>query len=865
MQFMKDTDKRQTHLSFNKGKYNVPDDKFDEFIQKYYDAMINSKDLYLIEKVHNSNFCFFMDIDTPKDKKVELTDNQVKNLIAVTNEIIKKVFCGTNEQLTEVIVTKRMDKYHVNYPNIVVDSNIAKKLVDELCNNEDTFLSCIDTTVYRTGLRMLGSKKADSKAKKQTGATVYRVYNLETQKYTEIKDTTYELFLKTLLRKKSTDTELTPLQEEYTHINLKNDTVVKSKINHKNIPVKGIDNTEIVEEVSNFLEEIKLTNDNLNSWEMKTERIYARQNKMGMFCYFVSLCDKHCPFKDREHKRDSSPIYVEIGLNGIYVKCHDEDCLRKRFPEEGIKFPDDWMSKYKQMYLSMSTKYWKAEVTITDEIKKYLEDSLIGSHYQVAKTAFGIYKDRFRVDDVRNTTWYEFDGVRWKQSHAMNILISEELPKYYKGIKISDTSAVQNQDLQEFLVNTDKMDGNLRNQMVDSVINKLENVTFKNNILNQAVYLYKAHDPDFYINLDSNPYLIGFKNGVYDFKQNTFRNSTQNDCITFSTGYDFMEYDENCPQVKEVYEFLSKIITNQKVMEYLLKVLGKTLIGIPEEKFYIWTGISGANGKSTLVNLLEETLGDYTTSVDVSLLTNKRANSSNASPDIVRLRGKRLFTFQEPEHDDKLRTGILKQYSGGDTIVARELFKAPVTFKLQGTMIMCCNDLPTVASIDGGTWRRIRVIEFKSRFCDNPAKANEFKIDSTIKHKLQEWKPYFMSMLIHWYNKYLYEGLNEPEEVKKATNKYKVDNDKFNEFFDQCLEESDTFESNKAIYSQFLSWWSMNYPNNKSPEIKELRRAMKIKYGTEQEKLVNGVMYYGFNVCVQDMHSKDIIDEDGDL
>lgn len=870
MQYMKDTDKKQTHLSFNKGKYNVPDDKFDEFIEKYYEAMVNNKELYLIEKVYKSNFCFFMDIDAPKDKKLVITDKNVMELVEASNEIIKQMFVGGSDDLTKNIVSKRIDKYHVNYPNIVVDSDIAKKLCEEIAKSasEDliNLVKCIDTSVYRTGLRMLGSKKTDfqskqQKVKVQADKQVYRIYDLQKQQYTDIKDTSLEVFKDTLLRKKVEDGELTQLQDSYSFMKTKT-AVVPSKGKH--IPVKGIDNSEIVDEVSKFLEEIKSQNENLNVFEMKMERIYARQNKMGMFCYFVSLQDKHCPFKDRDHTRDSSPIYVEIGLNGVYIKCHDEDCLRRRFPEGGIDFPVNWMSKYKQMYLSMSTKYWKAEVTITDEIKKYLEDSLTGSHYQVAKTTFNIYKERFRVDDVRNTTWYEFDGIRWKKSHSMNLLVSEELPKYYKGIKISDTS-VQNNDLQEFLVNTDKMDANLRNQMVDNIISKLENMNFKSNILNQVVYLYQSHDPEFSTKLDSNPYLIGFKNGVYDFKQNTFRDSTPNDYLTFSTGYDYIEYDENNQQVKEVYEFLSKILTNEQVKEYLLKVLGKTLLGIPDERFYIWTGISGANGKSTLVNLLEATLGDYTTSVDVSLLTNKRGNSGNASPDVVRLRGKRLFTFQEPEHDDKLRTGILKQYTGGDTIIARELFKAPVTFKLQGTMVMCCNDLPTVASIDGGTWRRIRVIEFKSRFCDNPTKANEFKIDPTMKYKLQEWRPYFMSMLIHWYNKYLYEGLNEPEEVKKATNKYKVDNDKFNEFFDQCLEESEIFESNKSIYSQFISWWSVTYSNNKPPEIKELRRALKIKYGTEQEKMINGVMYYGFNVNIQEIHAKDIIEDDGDL
>jgi P4 family phage/plasmid primase-like protien len=433
----------------------------------------------------------------------------------------------------------------------------------------------------------------------------------------------------------------------------------------------------------------------------------------------------------------------------------------------------------------------------------------------------------------------------------INILISEELPKYYRSIKISDTSN-PSKTLKDFLVNTEQIDANMRNTLIDNIISKLENVSFKNNILSQIVYLFKTYDNDFYINLDSTPHLLGFKNGIYDFNKNAFREGSGDDYITYSTGYDYMPYDPQSKHTIEIYTFLSQIIPNKRVLEYTLKVLGKSLVGAPDERFYIWTGLSGANGKSTLINFLENTLGDYITSVDVSLLTNKRASASNASPDVVRLRGKRIFAFQEPEHDDKLRTGILKQYTGGDTIIARELFKAPITFKLQGTMIMCCNDLPSVTSCDGGTWRRIRVVEFKSRFCENPVKDNEFKIDPTIKHKIKMWRPYFMSILIHWYIRFLEEGLCEPDDVKKATAKYKVDNDKFNEFFDQMLEETkSTFESNKNIYSHFSNWWCNNYPNTRVPELKDLKRAMKIKYGNEREIITNGCVNYGFNVTIR--------------
>jgi putative DNA primase/helicase len=167
-------------------------------------------------------------------------------------------------------------------------------------------------------------------------------------------------------------------------------------------------------------------------------------------------------------------------------------------------------------------------------------------------------------------------------------------------------------------------------------------------------------------------------------------------------------------------------------------------------------------------------------------------------------------------------------------------------------MVMCCNDLPSVSSCDAGTFRRIRVIEFNSRFCENPVKKNEFKIDPELKTKLKIWRPYFMSILIHWYQKYLKEGLQEPESVKKATTKYKADNDKFNEFFDQCIEESEkSFECNKTIYSNFTNWWLNNYSNTKIPEIKELIRALKIKYGNEKEETINGIRNYGFNVLIK--------------
>jgi P4 family phage/plasmid primase-like protien len=846
-QFSKNATKEQTHTAFNNGRFLVTDEVYPEFYKAYFEAMQSGEDLYIIEKVSNSKFAFFMDIDAPQGNAVSASD--VGCIIQKAFEVAKDMFKDVDQDAYIVSKRRSVEKYHINFHKLIVDNIVAKRFASLIVEQlPEAIGKCIDMSVYRTGLRMLGSKKTDRLVKEGESNTCYEVYDLQTGKALPNDKITFDRFMKTVVRRTS-DVALTSLTEKFEKLGTENS--VESRVH-----VKGVENAKVVDEIASLLNNIKdVEHDGvqvLKEFDMSIQRIYAKQNKAGFFCYYVSINEKLCPFKHRHHQRANSPIYIEISVNGIFVKCYDEECLRRRFPENGFRLPSSFDNQYPQLHLSMTTKYWKTELKIDDELKATLESSVSGSHYQVAKAAFQIYKDRFRVDDVRNTDWYEFDGQRWKKSHNMNILVSEELPEYYKGIKISDTS-IQSKNLQEFLVNTDKVDANVRNQKVDNIISRLENVSYKSSMMNQLAFLFKTHDEDFVTQLDSNPYLVGFNNGVYDFSTNTFRKGRQDDYLTFSTGYDFIEYDENNRQVQEIYDFLSKILTNTAVREYTLKVLAKSLVGIPEEKFYIWTGLSGANGKSTLINFLETTLGDYITSVDVSLLTNKRGGSSNASPDVVRLRGKRIFTFQEPEHDDKLRTGILKQFTGGDTVIARELFKAPVTFKLQGTMIMCCNDLPSVSSIDGGTWRRIRVVEFNSRFCDNPTKENEFKIDPFIKTRIQEWRPYFMSILIHWYQKYKEEGLYEPEEVRRATENYKVENDKINEYFDECIEESDSnFESVKKIYNtSFREWWSKNYPTSKIPDMKDFRRSIKVKYGVEKTSIINGLKQTGFYVSIK--------------
>ena len=867
--FKKNTDKMQTHLSLTNGKYNVSDEYYDEFYDRYYKNMKNENavKMYLVEKISDAKFKFFLDIDNGiSDESIDKILKKINSVILtyLNMELMKKSDDSKGLYNLEYIVSKRekdnLYKYHINYPNIIVNTSIALAIMGKIKEKltEEELKMKIDGSVYKTGLRLIGSYKPNEEV-------CYRIYDLYTKKYKEL---TYELFKKCIIRCKN-DVKLTEWKDLILETELKQNTRV-SIIN------SGIKNKQIENQLYDLLKEMKERySKELVKYSLNKTNIYSTKghiNTSTVFCYYISIREKYCPFKCREHVRITSPIYLEINIKGIFVKCYDEECTGMKYPMEGLKLPDNMEETYFELYKSMTDLYWNMDVVLTSNLRTYLEQSLNGTHYKIANAIFNLYKERFRVDDIKNSEWYMFTNGKWaKTGCKLNILISEELPKYYKSLKIVSEQIddeVSNDVIDEEnkleKKNKETAKTNSRNQQIDKIILNLENLPFKECIIKQLTHLFKDYDPYFIKKLDENPYLMGFENGVYDFEKCEFRNGKTTDYITYTTNFDYIEYDESNEIVKEIYNFLSKIITNNNVRTYLLKVLGKALEGKPDEKFFIFTGVSGANGKSTLIHFMEMILNDYMISSDISLLTNKRNNSSNASPDLIRMKGVRMIAFQEPETNDKLRTGLLKQLSGNDSIIARALYKDPISFKMQSTLFLCCNDLPSITSQDGGTWRRIRVIDFSSRFVENPKNPNEFKIDNLLKLKMKKWKPYFMSILIYYHKLYKKEGIIEPNEVLSATNRYKNDNDKFNEYFDNCLKSDlESILTFKEIYTSMTQWWLNNNNQQRIPDIKEFKRSLKLKYGNEKEDKNNLVT--GFQVSfVEDKRENNILDREDD-
>ena len=486
-------------------------------------------------------------------------------------------------------------------------------------------------------------------------------------------------------------------------------------------------------------------------------------------------------------------------------------------------------------------------------------DKATGPHADVANVIFHYFKDRFVCANIKENLWYYFNediGGRWEiteQGHRLRSRLSNEivdlyafyLNKYQEKARLEEEESEFRQIYDTRVANCGK------------VIVKLKDSSYKDKIMKECrEYFY---DNKFCEKLDDQKHLIGFENGIYDLNKSVFRGGLPSDYVSLSTQLNLpvpksmipIGIDDILEIVKEVEnydelndglnDFLEKVFPTDGVREYTMRFLSSCLSGeVREEKFYFWTG-SGGNGKSKLVDLIELALGDYSRSMDVGYLTTKKGSSSSASPELESIKHARFVWMSEPERTDTIYVGKLKLMSGGDKMTTRGLYKETTQFKPQFKIILMCNELPKLGGNDGGIWRRIEVVEYISKFTDDPrpspANPHQYKADEQLTKKLELWNVLFVVKLLEKYRKYNVEGTCPPKEVKDKTKAYRTSNDIIANWIDDDVVECDEFCSFDELYDAWERWCDEEgYHSKQRPEKKEVKESLlkhqeKTEYG----------------------------------
>ncbi len=517
---------------------------------------------------------------------------------------------------------------------------------------------------------------------------------------------------------------------------------------------------------------------------------------------------------------------------------------------------------------SKSITYWAIKDAFEDykriqlnTVDYLLEQSIYESgEWDYANVLHALYGDKFICVSIKEKKWQVFKGHRWEEDEGqlLRSYISTELYTLYSD-KISQCLQMcQNYDNQS--EQHEKIQKKIKK--ISEICVKLKKTQDKNNIMREACEIF--YDGSFIKNANANPYLLCFENGVYDFKAKEFRRGYPHDYITKTTGINYTKPDDfDINTVNEINDFMKKLFPEEDLYEYMWAHLASTLIGIKSEQvFTIYLG-SGSNGKTMLVELMSKCLGEYKGVVPINLLTDKRSAIGSHTPELMSLKDLRLGVGQELSVGLSMNEGIVKELTGGDPIIGRDLFSKSETFKLQLSLVLCTNTLFEIKSNDDGTWRRMKIVKFKSKFV-SPGEIHTddtkfvFPKDKSLNGKLPLWASTFMSMLIEVLNITNGEVKDCPQVVEES-NKYRQSQDAISAFINDkiVVTENKSGLSQTSLSCALKDWYQINFGNRKPPKLADVIEIIVKKYGNR-----NGKTNKWHNIKIREEESEQYDDVD---
>lgn len=343
--------------------------------------------------------------------------------------------------------------------------------------------------------------------------------------------------------------------------------------------------------------------------------------------------------------------------------------------------------------------------------------------------------------------------------------------------------------------------------------------------------------------MDESRHLFAFENKVVDLSQTPplVRDILPSDYISLNTGYKFPSASN--PEVRaEINAVLMSIWEDEFVVEYVLRVIAVQLHGKKKfEQFYVWTG-RGGNGKGLIAEIIKRSFGNYFHSIPHDCITKRSDKRDAPNPPIAMAKGKRFVQAQEPEAEDRLQVGTIKEYTGQDEISARMLYGNTITYVPQFGLFLQCNTIPKLNKLDGGIKRRMVIIFFPFQFVEVPKEKHHRPINHDLKDKIcksAEWRDEFMLMLLETYQT-IGASLNPPAFITLATDDYLGENDAIRDWLPSNYETGKDYKDKrfKIPALELIRHFQEDNPDVKDMTPAKFKTLMEMN-GIPQERVSN--------------------------
>jgi putative DNA primase/helicase len=262
-----------------------------------------------------------------------------------------------------------------------------------------------------------------------------------------------------------------------------------------------------------------------------------------------------------------------------------------------------------------------------------------------------------------------------------------------------------------------------------------------------------------------------------------------------------------------------------------------------------WYG-HGANGKGTLLNVLQNIMGgEYGTVLRMSNLSRKEKEDDGQRRIVAKLCGARLATANEGNAKVKLDMALLKSLASSDLLTGAFLYENEFVFQPSHKLVIATNHKPDI-EVDTAARRRVHLVPFDAEFT-GPRENNN------LEEELRGEAPGIMHLLVQACLEWQERGLDPPKRVSDATAQLFNELDPIGRFAKECLaEDADSFVPTEDLTKAYNSWLDDNDLQNgmyverdligrlkEMPGIKQVTRGPKDKRqrGISGRKLLIGV------------------------
>jgi putative DNA primase/helicase len=293
-----------------------------------------------------------------------------------------------------------------------------------------------------------------------------------------------------------------------------------------------------------------------------------------------------------------------------------------------------------------------------------------------------------------------------------------------------------------------------------------------------------------------NPYIINLINTRYDIRSGQ--------CLEFSP--DVIEFDR-IPVVYDPSAYCSDLdkmlnrvfVGDREVINLFEEMVGYCLIKSSRyQRAFILVG-SGSNGKSTILDLIEEFLGPRNySSLPLEKVTD-RFNTAELENMLANI-GDDIDNIAIKD------SGTLKKMISGESITVERKGERPFKLSPYATHIYSANAIPRSLDKSEGFYRRWLFVPFNAKFSSSDPDYDPLIFDKITTEKALS---YLLNVAIRGATRLIKRGrFTEPQIVKEVLERYKTENSTTLSWIDDKGLDEEYFLENSTdkLYGDFTDW-----------------------------------------------------------